>query len=157
VVTHALTKEKMTYSVLYDGQGGSMIAIWMSRFAQIKGESVPASEIRRLGAEPPPPVRAASGSTFPRTLWSLAMSRPVRQRMDFLNHALDALLRWPVAQISLAGFRRIHPSERVAQKIELPFRHLTDPCLLLVDREPQLGNAVIRTWVFMPLAPAEDR
>jgi NAD dependent epimerase/dehydratase family enzyme len=43
---------------------------------------------------------------------------PPGQRMDFLNHALDALLRRPVAQISLAGFRRIHPSERVAQKID---------------------------------------
>jgi hypothetical protein len=42
-VTHTLPKEKTTYSVLYDGQGGSMIAIWMSRFAQIKGESVPTS------------------------------------------------------------------------------------------------------------------
>jgi hypothetical protein len=42
-VTHTLPKEKTSYSVLYDGQGGGMIAIWMSRFAQIKGESVPAS------------------------------------------------------------------------------------------------------------------
>jgi len=39
--------------------------------------------------------------------------------MDFLNHALDALLRWPVPQARLAGSRRIHSSERVAQKIEL--------------------------------------
>ena len=60
--------------------------------------------------------------------------------MDFLNHALDALLRWPVAQTGFAGFRRIHPPERVTQKIELPFRHLTDPCLFLVDRQLQLAH-----------------
>jgi hypothetical protein len=33
--------------------------------------------------------------------------------MDFLDHAFHALLRWPVAQIGFAGFRRVHPSERV--------------------------------------------
>src|SRR5271157_5056047 len=60
--------------------------------------------------------------------------------MDFLYHASDTLLRWPVAQIGFAGFRRVHPLERVAQEVELPFRHLADACLLLVDRELQLTH-----------------
>jgi hypothetical protein len=38
----------------------------------------------------------------------------------------------------LAGSRRI--SERVAQKIELSFRDLTDLCLLVVDRQLQLSH-----------------
>src|SRR6267143_1735150 len=54
--------------------------------------------------------------------------------------ALDALLRWPVTQACLAGSRRIHSSERVAQKVELSFRDLADSCLLLVDRELQLAH-----------------
>src|SRR5229473_7345716 len=52
----------------------------------------------------------------------LPCPRSVRQCMDLLNHTLDALLRWPVSQVRLAGPRRIHPSERVSQKVELPFR-----------------------------------
>src|SRR5215470_9734723 len=71
---------------------------------------------------------------------SLPCTRSVRQCMDFLNHTLDALLRWPITQACLAGSRRIHPSERVAQKIELSFRDLTDSCLLLVDRQLQLSH-----------------
>src|ERR1022692_1850984 len=67
----------------------------------------------------------------------LPCPRSVRQCMDFLNHALDALLRWPVTQARLAGSRRIHSSERVAQKIEFSFRDLADSCLLLVDRKLQ--------------------
>jgi hypothetical protein len=35
--------------------------------------------------------------------------------MDLLNHALDALLRWPVTQARLAGSRRIH-RRRFAEK-----------------------------------------
>src|SRR6202165_533052 len=70
----------------------------------------------------------------------LPCPRSVGQSMDFLNHALDALLRWPVTQARLAGSRRIHSSERVAQKIELSFRDLADSCLLLVDRELQLAH-----------------
>src|SRR5450756_2840093 len=60
--------------------------------------------------------------------------------MDLLHHALDALLRWPISQARLAGSRRIHSSERVAQKIELSFRDLADSCLVLVDRELQLAH-----------------
>src|SRR6266516_1991923 len=60
--------------------------------------------------------------------------------MDFLNHALDALLRWPVSQARLTGSRRIHPSERVAQKVELSFRYLADSCLPLVHRQLQLDH-----------------
>src|SRR6202043_4238273 len=36
----------------------------------------------------------------------LPCPRSVRQCVDFLNHALDALLRWPVAQARLAGSLR---------------------------------------------------
>src|SRR6202790_2797334 len=46
----------------------------------------------------------------------LPCPRSVCQGMDLLNHALDALLRWPVTPARLAGSRRIHPSERVAQE-----------------------------------------
>src|SRR4029077_16264817 len=60
--------------------------------------------------------------------------RSVCQCMDLLDHALDALLRWPVPQARLAGSRRIHSPERVAQEVELPFRYLADSCFLLVDR-----------------------
>src|SRR5271165_835452 len=60
--------------------------------------------------------------------------------MDFLYHAFYTLLRWPVAQIGFAGFRRVHPLECVAQEVELPFRHPADACLLLVDRELQLTH-----------------
>src|SRR6476620_7418274 len=63
------------------------------------------------------------------------------QRVDVLDHALDALPRWPVPQIRLAGSRRMHSSERVAQKVELSFRYFTDACLLLVDRKLQLAHA----------------
>src|SRR6266566_7609126 len=58
-------------------------------------------------------------------------------RMDFLDHAFDALLRWPVSQACLTGSRRIHPPKRISQEIELPVRDLADPCLLLVDRQLQ--------------------
>src|ERR1700745_2809977 len=54
--------------------------------------------------------------------------------------ALDALLRWPLSQASLAGPRRIQPPERVTQEVELPFRDLADPCLVLIHRQPQLAN-----------------
>src|SRR5271163_47592 len=60
--------------------------------------------------------------------------------MDVLDHALDALLRWPAPQIRLSGSRRIHPPKRVAQEVELAFRHLADSCLLLVDRQLQLAH-----------------
>src|SRR6202043_2576142 len=50
------------------------------------------------------------------------------QRVDVFDHALDALLRWPVPQIRLSGSRRIHPPKRIAQEVELPFRHRTDSC-----------------------------
>src|SRR5712672_842223 len=70
----------------------------------------------------------------------LPCPRSVRQCMDLLNHALDALLRWPVTQAHLAGSRRIQSSERVAQEVELSFRDLADSCLLLVDRELQLSH-----------------
>src|SRR4029077_93885 len=66
--------------------------------------------------------------------------RSVCQSMDLLDHALDALLRWPVPQARLADSRRIHSPERVAQEVELPFRYLADSCFLLVDRQLQLSH-----------------
>src|SRR3954447_12191943 len=45
----------------------------------------------------------------------LLCPRSVGQRVDLLDRALDALLRRPLSQARLAGLRRIHPSERVAQ------------------------------------------
>src|SRR5580700_9421576 len=88
----------------------------------------------------------------------LPCPRSVRQGMDFLNHALDALLRWPIPQARLAGSRRIHSSERVAQKIELSFRDLADSCLLLVDRELQLAHdlAQLLQGFFGFASPAQD-
>src|SRR5712664_759481 len=64
------------------------------------------------------------------------------QLMDLFDRALDALLRWPLSQASLAGPRRIHPSERVTQEVELPFRDLADPCLILVHRQLQLAHGL---------------
>src|SRR6201993_3544450 len=89
---------------------------------------------------------------------ALPCTRSVRQCMDFLNHTLDALLRWPITQARLAGSRRIHPSERVAQKIELSFRDLTDSCLLLVDRQLQLSHDLAQSLQgFVSFAPpAQD-
>src|SRR5258708_751748 len=80
------------------------------------------------------------------------------QRMDFLDHALDALLRWPVPDISLARARRIYPPKRVPQEIELPFRDLADSCLLLVDRELQLAHDLAQSLPgLLGLAlPAQD-
>src|SRR5215468_6952516 len=37
----------------------------------------------------------------------LPCPRSVRQRMDLLDHTLDALLRWPITQARLAGSRRM--------------------------------------------------
>src|SRR6202790_2795046 len=56
----------------------------------------------------------------------LPSSRSGGQRVDVLDHALDALLRWPVPQVRLSGSRRIHPPKRVPQKVELSFRYLAD-------------------------------
>src|SRR6202163_1708224 len=54
----------------------------------------------------------------------LPCPRSVCQCMDLLNHALDALLRWPVSQARLTGSRRIHSSERVAQEVGGNLVHL---------------------------------
>src|SRR6185437_14326915 len=62
------------------------------------------------------------------------------QCVDAVHRLLNALLRWPVPQARLAGSRRIHSSERVAQEVEPSFRYLADACLLLVDRELQLSR-----------------
>src|SRR6516165_11110744 len=60
--------------------------------------------------------------------------------MDLLDHAFDALLRWPVSQACLAGSRRIHPPKRISQEIELPVRNLADLRLLLVHCQLQLAH-----------------
>src|SRR5262245_33112413 len=56
----------------------------------------------------------------------LPCPRVERQRVNLFDRALDASLRRPVTQASLAGPRRIHPSKRVAQEVELSLRHVTD-------------------------------
>src|SRR6516165_3054660 len=68
----------------------------------------------------------------------LPSSRSDGQRVDVVHRVLNALLRWPASQARLAGSRRIHSPERVAQEVELSFRYVADACLLLVDRELQL-------------------
>jgi hypothetical protein len=60
--------------------------------------------------------------------------------MDPFDYALDAFLRWPLSRASLAGSRRIHPSERGPQEAELAFRNLADPRLVLVHRQLQLSH-----------------
>jgi len=40
----------------------------------------------------------------------------------------------------VAGPRRIHPSERVTQEVELAFRNRADPCLILIHRQLQLAH-----------------
>ena len=60
--------------------------------------------------------------------------------MDLFDRPLVALLRWPLSLASLAGPRRIHPSERVTQEVELAFRDLADPCLILIHRQLQLAH-----------------
>ena len=62
------------------------------------------------------------------------------QLMDLFDRVLDALLRWPLSQASLAGPRRIQSSERVTQEVELAFRDLADPCFVLIHRQPQLAH-----------------
>src|SRR5713226_7090658 len=67
------------------------------------------------------------------------------RRMDFLDHVFDALLRWPVSQACLTGSRRMHPSERVSQEVELAFRRRADSCLVLVDRELQPAHDFVQS------------
>src|SRR5262249_52965823 len=55
----------------------------------------------------------------------LPCHRMGRHRMDFLDHALDAFLRWPESQVPLASLRRMHPPKRISQEVELVFRHFT--------------------------------
>src|SRR5664280_1804380 len=104
----------------------------------------------------PSPQRAVH---FPHQLCGLLPClRSGGERVDCLDRALDALLRWPLCQACLAGFRRIHPPERIPQEVKLAFRHLADACLLLVDRQLQLAHdlpqSVQRRFGFAP--PAQN-
>jgi hypothetical protein len=54
------------------------------------------------------------------------MTRSGGAHVDILDHALDALPRWPAPQIRLFGSRRVLPPKRVAQEIELAVRDLAD-------------------------------
>src|SRR5215471_17871000 len=65
--------------------------------------------------------------------------------MNLLDHALDALLRWPDPQIGSPGLRPIQPPKRITQEVELLFRYLADSCLLLVDRESQLPHELAQS------------
>src|SRR5437870_7620763 len=88
----------------------------------------------------------------------LPSPRSSSQRVDVIHRVLNAFLRWPVPQARLAGSRRIHSPERIAQEVELPFRYLADACLLLVDRELQLSHDLAQSLQglcgFAP--PAQD-
>ena len=61
--------------------------------------------------------------------------------------------------MGLAGPRRIHPPERVTQKVELTLRHFADARLLLVHRQPQLAHDLAQAlqgfFAFAPSAPPE--
>src|SRR5450759_122692 len=52
----------------------------------------------------------------------------------------------------------IHPPERISQEVELPFRYLADPCLLLVHRQLQLAHdlAQVVQRRFGVAPPAQD-
>jgi peptide/nickel transport system substrate-binding protein len=52
----------------------------------------------------------------------------------------------------LARRPRVHSSEREAQEVELPFRDLADPCLLLVRRQLQLAHNLAHAieWTIIP-------
>ena len=51
------------------------------------------------------PIRAASGQLLHQLCGLLPSPRSGGERMDVLDHALDALPRWPVPQIRLSGSR----------------------------------------------------
>src|SRR4051812_16290868 len=78
--------------------------------------------------------------------------------MNLLDHAFEALLGGPVAQMRTAGLLRIHPPKRVTQEVELAFRYLADSCLLLVDRELESAHDLAQSLQgFISLAfPAQD-
>ena len=63
-----------------------------------------------------------------------------------------------MSQVRLAGSRRIHPSERVSQEVERPFRDLADSCFLLVHRQLQLAHDLAQSLqgLFGPAPPAQD-
>src|SRR5215471_14130955 len=62
------------------------------------------------------------------------------QRMHGLDHAPDALLRGPHAQIGFAGRPFIQSPKRVPQEVKAAVRNPTDACLLLVDRKLQSSH-----------------
>ena len=78
--------------------------------------------------------------------------------MDLLDHAPDALLGRPHAQIGFARRPLIHPPERVTQEVERPFRNLADSCLLLVDRQLQFAHELAHAGqrLFGLTPPAQD-
>src|SRR5258707_8485413 len=60
--------------------------------------------------------------------------------MDLVDHALDALLGRTQGQAGLARRSREHLSEREPQEVELSFRDLADPCLVLLHPQLQLAH-----------------
>src|SRR5260370_7529861 len=62
------------------------------------------------------------------------------------------------SQAGLPRPLRVHSPEREAQEVELPFRDLTDACLLLVHRQLQLSHdlAQVMHRRFGVASPAQD-
>src|SRR5262249_44911139 len=56
---------------------------------------------------------------------------------DRTTDALYPFLRWNRAYVDSAPLDRVTPPERVPQKVELLFRQITDPRLVLVHRQLQ--------------------
>src|ERR1035438_3079100 len=60
--------------------------------------------------------------------------------MNRFDHVPDALFGWPHADIGLARGPLIELPKRVSQEVEAASRYRTDPCLLLVDRQPEFTH-----------------
>ena len=61
-------------------------------------------DIRRIGAGDPLEFEVVS-SVKEEAKQLIVCDGYARQRMDILDHSLDALLRWPVPQVRLSGSR----------------------------------------------------
>ena len=67
---------------------------------------------------------------------------PAGHLADRLTQTLHSLLGWSGAPIGPPRLRRVASTKRVAQKVELVFRQLTDPRLGFVHRQLQPGHHV---------------
>src|SRR5215469_8206105 len=67
---------------------------------------------------------------------------PSSQLANRLADAFHPLLRRDRTEVRAPGLRRIAPTKRVAQEVELLFRQFTDPRLRFVYRQLQLRHDV---------------